>query len=841
MNFGKMKIIRLRNSFLLMVIIFVLSIACLLPAQAAQVTVEDMNTTSLDDLVSALIPEDSGITVVSKARYGDNQAAGVFSGGLAAGMGFDTGIELSNGIVGTDDNGLFGLNGPDTDLATVYVGKTQYDVSSLTLEIIPTGTSLSFRFRFATDESTNAVWDAFAIFIDGTNIALFPDGSVIDTDTLGNTENLESETVETEFTSHSVIVTANTDVTPGQTYILKFALSDTGDQIVNSGVFIEGGSIVSTYAPTDIQLSSTVVVDQSSSGTQVGQLSTVDEDEEDSFTYSLISGDGDDDNASFTIEGDILKTAVAVDMETKDTYNIRVQTEDSTGGIFEKAFVISVVGVDTDGDGIDDSDEGTGDTDGDGIPDNEDTDSDGDGIDDEVEGNVDTDSDGTPDFQDPEADGDGVGDDVENGAANDGDGNNDGTPDRLQSRVTTLMNSDETDYVTFESPEGTTLADVQAIDNPSPDDIPEGSTLTHGLYEFTINNVDPGGSVELTLYLPEDAQPDSYLKYGPTPDDETDHWYDFVYDGVTGAEIDGNVITLHFVDGDEGDDDLTQNGVVIDAGGPMVDSGGAPDSGDYGPMGGGGCFVSGLATDGRFSGLTAGALAALLCLASLLRIRVLRQMLGVAGLIVTLIILSPGTGQAGDDTSDAPASSSPFYLNAGIGFAYIDESIGADYLGQNYEMKVDNDIYPVLRLGYAFTDNLALELGFRWDIYSGEMDRSGAGGSGNPKGYTFLLGPVYTFGEYQCRVLGPLKPMAHLNLGYTMLHDYPDYPVGEFDPAFGVDIAVGVQRQNIDLRLGYRYFELDGGDFQDGVNSADDSLNLSGVYMEIAYRFNFGK
>jgi hypothetical protein len=36
----------------------------------------------------------------------------------------------------------------------------------------------------------------------------------------------------------------------------------------------------------------------------------------------------------------------------------------------------------------------------------------------------------------------------------------------------------------------------------------------------------------------------------------------------TGAEINGNVITLHFVDGLRGDDDLTANGVIVDVGGP---------------------------------------------------------------------------------------------------------------------------------------------------------------------------------------------------------------------------------------------------------------------------------
>ena len=49
------------------------------------------------------------------------------------------------------------------------------------------------------------------------------------------------------------------------------------------------------------------------------------------------------------------------------------------------------------------------------------------------------------------------------------------------------------------------------------------------------------------------------------------HWYEFAYDGTTGAEIAGNLITLHFVDGLRGDDDLNgTNGTVVDIGAPSV-------------------------------------------------------------------------------------------------------------------------------------------------------------------------------------------------------------------------------------------------------------------------------
>ena len=63
-------------------------------------------------------------------------------------------------------------------------------------------------------------------------------------------------------------------------------------------------------------------------------------------------------------------------------------------------------GLDSDGDGIPDSVEGTDDTDGDGIPNYLDTDSDDDGIPDSEEGTDDTDGDGIPDYLDPDSDGD---------------------------------------------------------------------------------------------------------------------------------------------------------------------------------------------------------------------------------------------------------------------------------------------------------------------------------------------------------------------------------------------------------------------------------------------------
>ena len=62
----------------------------------------------------------------------------------------------------------------------------------------------------------------------------------------------------------------------------------------------------------------------------------------------------------------------------------------------------------------------------------------------------------------------------------------------------------------------------------------------------------------------------TYYKYGPTPDNPTPHWYEFTYDDETGAEINGNIITLYFVDGLRGDDDIMPNGTIVEPGGPGI-------------------------------------------------------------------------------------------------------------------------------------------------------------------------------------------------------------------------------------------------------------------------------
>ncbi|MFY0602099.1 MAG: Ig-like domain-containing protein [Cyclobacteriaceae bacterium] len=99
-------------------------------------------------------------------------------------------------------------------------------------------------------------------------------------------------------------------------------------------------------SPTNISIIDNNIDENEPVGTVVGNLSTTDQDEGDTHTYTLVSGTGDTDNASFTIDGAQLKSAEVFDYETKDTYSIRVQTDDGVSAPFVKVLQIDIDDVD---------------------------------------------------------------------------------------------------------------------------------------------------------------------------------------------------------------------------------------------------------------------------------------------------------------------------------------------------------------------------------------------------------------------------------------------------------------------------------------------------------------
>jgi VCBS repeat-containing protein len=94
--------------------------------------------------------------------------------------------------------------------------------------------------------------------------------------------------------------------------------------------------------PTNMSLSSSTVAENQPLNTIVGAFSTTDPDTGNTFAYTLVSGAGDTDNASFNIDSSNLRTSEIFDYETKNSYNIRVRSTDQGGLWLEQQFTITV-------------------------------------------------------------------------------------------------------------------------------------------------------------------------------------------------------------------------------------------------------------------------------------------------------------------------------------------------------------------------------------------------------------------------------------------------------------------------------------------------------------------
>jgi len=112
--------------------------------------------------------------------------------------------------------------------------------------------------------------------------------------------------------------------------------TDARSSIIGSfGWTITDGGIDNSISCTT--LSNSTIEENLPVGTEIGTFTSTD-----TPTYSLVSGNGDTDNDSFTISGDTLKSGVIFDYETDSIYSIRVQTDDGNGGAFSESFTITI-------------------------------------------------------------------------------------------------------------------------------------------------------------------------------------------------------------------------------------------------------------------------------------------------------------------------------------------------------------------------------------------------------------------------------------------------------------------------------------------------------------------
>lgn len=96
-------------------------------------------------------------------------------------------------------------------------------------------------------------------------------------------------------------------------------------------------------APTGISLDNNQIVENAGVDALVGLLATTDPDPYDSFTYTLVSGAGSDDNALFNIVDNKLQANDSFDYELKNQFTIRIRSTDQGGLWVEQSFTIYVL------------------------------------------------------------------------------------------------------------------------------------------------------------------------------------------------------------------------------------------------------------------------------------------------------------------------------------------------------------------------------------------------------------------------------------------------------------------------------------------------------------------
>tara|TARA_R110001592_G_scaffold102391_1_gene289159 strand:- start:1142 stop:3535 length:2394 start_codon:yes stop_codon:yes gene_type:complete len=230
----------------------------------------------------------NGVTVSNVTFSGQSSQIGDFDS-QNANVGLVSGLTLSTGAVtsaigpnnndGSNYEAYGGAN--DGDLQSLS-GVSMKDAAVLEFDFVPSGDSIRFNYVFGSEEYMEFVgfgWnDAFGFFLSGPgisgpysnnsiNLAKLPgtNTAVSIEDVNANTNSgfynnngngsnapFNSDPQYIQYDGLTVSLVAQAQVQCNQTYHIKIAIADGGDDQYNSGVFLEGGSFSSNDIIIDI-------------------------------------------------------------------------------------------------------------------------------------------------------------------------------------------------------------------------------------------------------------------------------------------------------------------------------------------------------------------------------------------------------------------------------------------------------------------------------------------------------------------------------------------------------------------------------------------------------------
>lgn len=226
-----------------------------------------------------------GLTATGITYTGSANTRGTFNG-TASNIGFASGVVLTSGDLMNPigPNNMSGASTAnalpgDPDLDLIMSPTLSYDATILEFDFVATSDTIKFNYVFGSEEymefvstTPGGINDGFGFFISGPgiagpfsggarNIALVP-GTTLPVTMFNlnlNTNNAyyfdngdgfgtgtAPDGLSVQYDGFTVPLTAVAAVQCGQTYHIKLAIADGGDDILDSGVFIEEGSFTST-------------------------------------------------------------------------------------------------------------------------------------------------------------------------------------------------------------------------------------------------------------------------------------------------------------------------------------------------------------------------------------------------------------------------------------------------------------------------------------------------------------------------------------------------------------------------------------------------------------------
>ena len=273
----------MKRAIILLYITLFLGFACVgkLHAQLNVTEASALNGWTADSLVRNILL-DNGVTISNAKFNGSNRvidcnSIGIFeTGSISTNLGIRSGLILASGgiSVAVGPNYDDGYSVPtncasyyDNDLASI-ASDDPFDVAVLEFDFVPWDNMLSFSFVFGSEEYMEYVGlgynDVFGFFVDGIN----PAGGYYDHQNMalipGTTEVVSIDNVNLyhnsayyidnaggpsiQFDGFTTVIEVRFDVIPMSNYHIKMAICDVGDDMFDSGVFLEAHSFTTNLS-----------------------------------------------------------------------------------------------------------------------------------------------------------------------------------------------------------------------------------------------------------------------------------------------------------------------------------------------------------------------------------------------------------------------------------------------------------------------------------------------------------------------------------------------------------------------------------------------------------------